>query len=473
MNEKTPLNKPRRLLFLDLMRGFFIQYLVFIHGIAQIVLHNVTSVEELPSWATYVISPFIVLATWAPLFVMVSGVANTYSMQVQFLKNMKEAEKISDVKLWDLLKGQLWNSFFIYLLSLMNMGFFHYPIGIGGGALRYSTITGSIDKWVLGTPLVLSWGDPLLLFFSEALALISIAGFVTCFTSWLMWRKGGVTKVNRNIIMLTAIGILWVAVTPLLHEWLYPIFMNNFNAGNYLPCVFLKFIIGPSETTFPNVAFAIFGQVFGMALAMQLPKKKVLGYGYVLGGVFTAIAIYVFSINPAPALDPGAIGSTLPFQNQLLNLGLITIFATSLIWLLEFKSPEKRVRLAKLSRASRRFGLIALTIFILEGLVSILWKKVYMALTPFIDYTTIAVPMLLATLIYLVLLLLFWYGIVRLWAKANFKFSFEWILVQVVGRLRGRLSNRLNIKETLDNVEAREEKPPADAPPLAPNPPGQ
>ncbi len=466
---QTPVKgKSRRLLFLDLMRGFFITYLIFIHGIAQIVLHNVTTIGELPSWATYVISPFIVLATWAPLFVLVSGVANTYSLQAQFLKNLKEAANISDVKLWDLLKGQLWNSFFIYLLSLMNMFFFHYPIGIGGGALRYSTITGSVDHWVVGTPLVLSWGDPLLLFFSEALALIAISGFVTCFTSWLIWRKGGVMKVNRNIIMLTALGVLWVAVTPLLKGWLYQPFLDDFNSGNYLPAVILKFIIGPSESTFPNVAFAIFGQVFGMALALELPKKKVLGYGYVLGGVFTAIAIYVFSINPAPALDPNAIGSTLPFQNQLLNLGLITIVATFFMGFLEYKTPEKRVKWARLTRASRRFGLIALTVFILEGLVSILWKKVFMAMFTFIDFTSLNVEMLLATLLYLVLLLLFWYLVARVWARFDFKYSFEWILVQVVGRLRGRMSNRLKVKEVLDNIEAREEKAPAGAPPLAP-----
>ncbi len=463
--------KSRRLLFLDLMRGFFICYLIFIHGIAQIVLHNVTTIGELPPWANYVLSPFIVLATWAPLFAMVSGVANTYSLQVQFLKNMKEAEKISDVKLWDLLKGQLWNSLFVYLLSLLNMGFFHYPIGIGGGVLRYSTITGSISEWTVGTPLVISWGDPLLLFFSDALALIAISGFITCFTSWLIWRKGGVMKVNRNIIMLTALGILWVAVSPLLQGWLYPIFKSNFDTGNYLPAAILKFIIGPSESTFPNVAFAIFGQVFGIGLAMQMPKKKVLGYGFVLGGVFTAIAIYVFSISPPTPLDPNAIGSTLPFENQLLNLGLITIFATVLIGWLEYKTAEKRVKWARLTRASRRFGLIALTVFILEGLVSILWKKIYMVMVPFVDFTSLNVEMLLFTLIYLVALLLFWYFVVRVWARFDFKFSFEWILVQVVGRLRGRMSNRLKVKEVLDNIEASDAKPPPEAPPAIANVP--
>ncbi len=458
-------SKAKRLLFLDLMRGFFITYLIFIHGIAQLVLHEVTSVGELPSWATYVISPFIIVATWAPLFVMVSGVANTYSLQVQFLKNMKEAANISDVKLWDLLKGQLWNSFFVYLFSLINMGFFHYPIGIGGGASRYSTITGSIDQWVVGTPLVISWGDPLLLFFSDALALIALSGFITCFTSWIIWRKGGVLKVNRNFVILSAIGVLWVVISPALHEWLYPIFMDSLNAGNYLPAILLKSIIGPSESTFPNVAFAIFGQVFGIALAMQLPKKKVLGYGYLMGGIFTAIAIYVFSINPAPALDASAIGSPLAYQNQLLNLGLILILATFLIGFLEYKSPEKRIKLAKLTRASRRFGLIALTVFILEGLVSILWKKIFIALLPFVDFSTINVGW---TLLYLVILLLFWYFVVRVWAKFNFKFSFEWILVQIVGRLRGRMSNRLNVHEVLDNIEAAGETPPSTEPPLQP-----
>ncbi|HMF32440.1 MAG TPA: hypothetical protein VKK79_13545 [Candidatus Lokiarchaeia archaeon] len=440
----------KRLLYLDYMRGLFIGYLIFIHGIAQIVLDQVSSVMgQIPDWANYVLAPFVILATWAPLFALVSGTANTYSLQSQFLKNMKEAAGISDVNLWKLLKGQFLNSFFMYLLSLLNMGVFSYPIGIGGGPVRYTLITGSIARGYL------SWGDPLLLFFSDALALIAISGFVTGILCYIIWRKGGVLKVKRNIVFLTVVAVVWVAVSPALQDWLEPVFLNSLNSGNYFLAFVLKFIVGPSEITFPNVAFAIFGQVFGIALALEMPYKYIRNYGYTFGVFFTVLAVIFYQVFPVPPLSPSQIGKNITFQNALLNLGLIITIATFLIGFMEYQTPERRAKIAKQTIAIRRFGIVALTVFILEGLVSISWKKLYMAMVPFVDFTTINIP---ATLVYLGVLLLFWYFIAKLWEKYNFKYSFEWVLVQIVGRLRGRMSNRLNVREVLYNIEG-EPKP--------------
>ena len=67
------------------------------------------------------------MSTWAPIFALVSGAANAYSMQMQFIKTVKDASSVpSDKELFKILKGQLWNSFFLYLLSVLYVSTLQY-----------------------------------------------------------------------------------------------------------------------------------------------------------------------------------------------------------------------------------------------------------------------------------------------------------------------------------------------------------
>ena len=71
----------RRLLYLDAIRGFFVLYLVWLHALNAIVFgNNPNSVNEVSPWLFVVLAPLAILATWAPMFTMVSGTANAYAM---------------------------------------------------------------------------------------------------------------------------------------------------------------------------------------------------------------------------------------------------------------------------------------------------------------------------------------------------------------------------------------------------------
>ena len=98
-NNKQIITRPlmaKRLLFLDILRGFFIIWVLLVHGISQLILHLDSGVmTQVPEWALVVITPFIVMSTWAPIFALVSGAANAYSMQMQFIKTVKDASECS------------------------------------------------------------------------------------------------------------------------------------------------------------------------------------------------------------------------------------------------------------------------------------------------------------------------------------------------------------------------------------------
>ncbi len=382
------------------------------------------------------------MSTWAPIFALVSGAANAYSMQMQFIKTVKDASSVpSDKELFKILKGQLWNSFFLYLLSVLYVSTLQYSISFEG-IVRYTTLTGSIDRGFL------AFGDPQTFLFSDAISLLAISSFITCIIAFLIWRKGGVLKARRNFLILTITACVWLAISPLLHYYLDPTFENDVSTGNYLQGYLLKLIVGPTESTFPNAAFGIFGQVLGIAIALETPLQHIKKYGYTFGIIFLFIAAILIGID-GWSLTPANIGKQLPFQNQILNLGILLIISTWLIGFMEYQTPERRTRIAKDTVIIRRFSFLALTLFLLESVFSISLKKLFFVIFPTVSFSSINVPI---TLLYLAIILCFWSLVVWLWAKVDFKYSFEWFMVQIVGRLRGRMSNRLNVQESLYNV---------------------
>jgi hypothetical protein len=432
----------RRVLYLDLLRGFFIFYVTLIHGIAQFVLHQDAGIMgEIPRWALIILTPFIIMASWAPIFALVSGTANGYVMLRMASKlNPKLSWREQDRELLKIIKGPLINSMLLYLFSIVNVYFFHYGINIGG-EIHYSTITGSIE---LGT---FRWGDTFMFFFSDAISLMAISGVVVCILTFFLWRNHNQMNIKRNVIILSGIALLWFFIAPALHARFEPLFFSSIEEGKHGLAYLLKIFIGPTESTFPNAAYAIFGEVFGFALAIDAPIKRIrqYGYGFGLGFLGTAI-IWMLATGTKFVLGPDNIGKALPFNVHLIDISLMLLLSTFLIDMMEYRDARTRIKIARYTTFLRRYGLIALSIFLLEGLVSITLKKIFYAIWPALDSPIINFP---AVGIYLLTLFAIWYLIIRLWEKVDFKYSFEWVLVQVAGRLRGRMSSKLHVDEVL------------------------
>ena len=431
----------RRLLYLDVLRGFFIGYVILIHGIAHFALHSGEGSVDIDPTLMVILSPFILMATWAPIFVLISGTANSFVLYNTLnQKYQKSPEKDHNVDLNKLLKGQLINSSFLYIFSLMNMGLFHYGIKFGG-VKRYSLITGSIE---LG---YFQLGDPLLLLFSDAIALMSISGFVTTGILYLIWSHKGFLKRKRNYWIIIITAIIWFLVSTPIHAVLDPIYNTSFEEKNYIVTLLLKSIIGVTESNFPNVGFSIVGLAFGCALAEELDIKKIQIFGYGFGLVTLIIAIFIIK-QLGVSIGVENIGLSLPHQIQILNLAIMLFITTFMISKMEYQSKKRRITIAKHTIIFRRLGLMALTLFMLESVIAISIKKLLNPLWSLFDLTILNVP---ALLIYIGIIFLVWYIILKIWERFEFKYSFEWFLIQIVGKLRGRKSSRLNIESVLYN----------------------
>ena len=119
----------RRLLVLDALRGFFILFVICIHAVSGVIYgNNAQALENVPLWQIILFAPLLLISTWAPIFVVISGMAQAYVLSGLILSK-KAANALS---LRNFFGGVLVTSLFLYLLSLVNMAFFHHLIVYAG-----------------------------------------------------------------------------------------------------------------------------------------------------------------------------------------------------------------------------------------------------------------------------------------------------------------------------------------------------
>lgn len=422
----------RRLLFVDFFRGFFIVYILWLHAFNAVVYNNdPQSIDGANPWIFVLLAPLVIIATWAPIFVFLSGTAHAYSMH-QNLINYRDTKNITP-ELNRLLMGGLVNSFLLIFYSFMNMTLFHHRMPFNGKFYE-TLITGYIWKG--------SFPDFSIdiLFYTDALGTIGISLFFLHITLYALWRSGELFDRRYTFRILTGIGLTLLFISPAVHNSLDPIFYHSIQNKNWLIAWILKFILTP----LPNMAYGYLGAVFGIALSERIRIEKIKWYGYGIG--ITLILIGCAVMN-SEGLSPSEFAkSPLPFKIQLLDIGLILIVNTIFISLMEYTTEEKRKWWAKYTTFFRRISMVALTIFLLEGPVAVTLGRFYLLLigspnefpkTPFH-----IVP-------FIILVILFWHLIVRLWEKIGFKYGAEWLSLQIVSWFRNRKSLRLDPAYTL------------------------
>ena len=421
----------KRLIFLDALRGFFILYVLLIHAVANVIFKTDTgAINTINPAVVGIMLPFIWIGTWAPFFAFLSGIANVY-VSHNLMSKGKDNEALKKI-----VKGIVSNSVVILLLHYFNQIFFHHSFYYNG-TLQYTILTGFVETGV--------WNFyPEILFYTEAMHIIALSGLFISIILFFLWRNGGFHKRMRNYIILTILGVAILFLSPIFHDIFEPIMYANMEEGNYISALFLKTFIGPRQSTFPNVANAIFGGVLGMMLAEELEFKRIRRYGGIMGFLFiiidSLILIPIMGFEPADLLL-----HNIPITVYLLNIGLQILLATFLIGRMEYSPRKQRIKSARRSIWLRRFGLMALTIYMFEGILSEILAKIYVQFWPVYPFPSNIV----AILTFILLFISIWSIILKSWEKINFKFSLEWMIVNIVGKLRGRKSSRLQVQSVL------------------------
>jgi len=415
----------KRILSLDILRGFLIFYVVFIHAVLLIIFQaNYDYIDLLPLGILALMFPLLIIAMWGPLFSMISSTTNTYLVYNQLEKGKS-------------LNTVLFNRMMSYLLIIIahfiNMIFFIHFIPLDGTIYR-SFLCGTLETGTLTFPNMLMFLN------SGTLLLIGLSGLLINLILWVLWRNNGHRNMKKTATVFISLVILFLIIRPMIYPIMESIILQLVEQNNVLPAIILSWLFRGQFGLIPMAAIPFFGVIFGLALSAQVNKQRMIKIGLTSTIGMLLASLLLLLILGVPDL-------TLPYWPITMvsfNLMLMILVTTLCFIRYDFSPREKQQTLAKRTVFLRRFNMITLTMFVFESIIAVLWAKLFTFF--FVDPFPFNV---IADILFLFCVLATWYTIARVWEKIDFKYSIEWFMIKILGRITGKSSQKLNVNTVL------------------------
>ncbi len=441
----------KRIASLDFQRGFAIWLMVFLHYIQHI--YDVSWAFDLDVlfqkniFVIIIIALMAYLGGWAGYFLLISATVNSLAMTKRSMRG-ENPEKI-------VLK-QVLTGIGILVSAYITESFMYH--GYLGHALRYG-------DWSYTFPIK---GR---LFMMETLHCIAWCMIINGFIHYLLIRNNGHNRFWRNLCVYSALSIVVIALTPFVYTW-----VDNWNwatpstsylaqikgdtsihetwPGEYFQSYNASFkawigsmIAGDLQPLFPYFATSFLGSMFGLALAQPKKMKRLpLAGGLLSLGLFLIGGILIVLGMP---WDIGFRRPDLPYYLILTGgqVGIMVLF----LWLIEYNGRSQKFGNRFVTRYFRRWGIIALSIYSLT-IYEILPRWIITQVTSINILTDKVTNEFIAIIFAIIGIFFFELGIV-LWSKVNFAFSFEWFIIRLGAIGHGTISNRLDYKHIMNDVE--------------------
>jgi hypothetical protein len=392
--------------------------------------------EEVSIFAIVILSPVIIIATCAPVFVQISAAALSYNfyLDVRNYVELKHAENpnhatsvpisFKDPILLRIVKKNLINYVVLLGASIIHVTLFHYGLNWNGSVQR-TLLTGILETGGLSNI------DFEVFFQTDAIGLIAFSGIFNVGLLVLLLRKEGYYKPKRNLSILLGLIAGWYILSPLIHSALDDLFWISLNSGQYGLTFLLKFIVGPPQSVFPNFAYGFAGIIYGIGFAQEKNRtffRKLSIYLIVIFLSAAGILVLVNGFN----LSPDAFGLFLPIEMQALDFAVVQILMIVFIELVTY-SKKSTQQIRKRNRIWHRYGQITMTVYIFESVLCILNMMWYVPLWQKLPQTSLILH--LELFVFVGMQLVLWYGIILLWEKSNFKYSVEWFIITIRKKL--------------------------------------
>lgn len=434
----------RRLLFVDFLRGIAIFFVIVFHAMTFNIFGGTQQALDAAGPLVIAIAfPIGIIGSWAAIFVFLSSIANTAVITDQLKKGGKPSK---------VLLGAILPSLALIIINYFFMVLFSH-VRVIGEKEYYSIINGMIE--LLKYP----GFDPRVLIFNSSLIMIGF-GAIFCNILLIVFRKQLLNE-NSNAIYWSfmSVGVIVVALTPFF-DWIfqihtYPSKIDEYwGDGKYLIAYFVSLLTGPRHSIFPYVAYGPFGAIFGTLILRNVNKKKFMTFGFVSGAIFVMIGMLLWIPLEVPILNEPKYNPNLYIMDLGLLFCLITLFTT----LFYYRDNNTRIKIANKTVFVRRYSMATMTIFVFESPISTGIAQIFNLLFSFVVPTGIVTNKIFGFIIYLPLVFFIWHFILKKWEKVNFKGSIEWITNEIVGRLRGRKSDKLNVEKILYNPISSEKE---------------
>lgn len=437
----------RRITSLDFARGLAVMGMTLFHGFFNSWDFFGTGDLGSLTWQLPFAFLFFIFGHWRGFFIMISAAVHTYVMA----KRLKEGNNRLSIMLKNIFAG----------FVLWGIGTLYNAIFNTFGIIDTWHRTHGTWNWQIATDFV---------FFVEALQDIAFSIIIASIIFYFISRKDGMKKLLRNSIIFSILGLIIIFVAPFVQQGInqaigieyQPGVLVDFRTDAGPPYLqpnphpfaryWLIFFGGREAPIFPMLAPGLVGIIIGMWLAQDKPSKKFLKVGYwtslglfLLGGLwFVLVDSKLFTVSLF-STGPNNSG-VLVFQHvhptwfMLSNTGLELAALLFLIHKVEFNPKLKVDKWLRRSRFVRRWGIVALTvymsqvlIFIPEKVLNIIaaaggfsWEYVTRYQMPFLNAALLSVVFFIAADI-----------VIRIWDKLRFIGTWEWLFAYInliVGR---------------------------------------
>ncbi len=430
----------KRILGIDLFRGFMIFYVILLHPLLQRVFaQNHGAFEDVMGTLPLIIIilgiPTFILALWGSVFTLLSGTAAAFQM------TQKMEQSPHDRTLKNQLNNRIVNSILILFFHYVFLLFFsnRSPDFSTTSLLTGYVESGSFNDFSL---LTLLTGGTL-----ESIAINSVLVSILLKISWQNNRyepKRAIRILGTYAVISFSLAVIAELLVPEPQAFSYALLARedlwSFLAGlMYLKLFAVRFAF------FPVSGFAAIGAIFGIFLGMgskvRFRTLIKLGTGLMIFG-FVIGALYLLS---GFDLVSKFTSEHTPMLMQFVNIGLQSFTLCCLLWIWDY-SNYKIVRstfFQKIKTIFLRYSNLSLTIFIVEPLISILWLRFFLLF--YSGQISTNVPLIIG---YISTVILTWFIIVNLWSKIDYKGSFEWQISKLKDPVYTILSDLKNLAKT-------------------------
>ncbi len=364
------------------------------------------------------------------LFILMSAIGNTISTRRQWNKNIEVMDKkLAALKVF---KNQAIRGLIIWVFGFISEALLN--------GLLLDVILGESDIW-------LSLGNHL--FRINVLQTIGIATIIISGIYAYCLYKGWSTK--KILILSLTLLIIVLLLRPLVTE-LGNAYMVDFRSpwNNWinrdlwtnLTYIIIVPFINRFTPLVPFFSLSLFGLIAGSYIGEGRITKNFLKWSY-LSALFLLITAIVSGLLLGFDLEGDSL-----FLFSFVAAGEIAI-GTLILQLVDYRG--KAEKFGKKTIFFRRFNMLLLTIWSFQW-VTIFPVLIFDAVTGWgaLDGMLNGYQLLLL----LAIVVLFWYIIVKLWEKVEFKGSFEWLTITILSKGRADAGDRLKIQEMLYNPES-------------------
>lgn len=427
----------KRMISLDIIRGWAILGNLLVHFFMMTSkvegLAESGDLDQLGASGFIFMGFVVVFGHWRGLFLLISAAVHWYIMK----RKLDAGIPRNVILRQELLKG----------LILFIWAMFFY-VFIGEWSLS--------KQWVdLGTTVKLDWKQ---IYHVDQFTNIAVAIFITAIVFYFWSKNEKTRKPLIATVVFVVLGLAFIFPAPYALEAANNFWGVDFSAGGGLEKLgekgwwdyIVRFItnqfLSRESPLMPHYAYSAAGAVIGIFISQKdkIEKKKFLGWGYgiagfsiLFGGFWFLVVDKALTLPTDEIIKLTADFHIHPTWYVFVTMGLLLIVVMSLFASIEFNRKLNVKRRLRISRLSRRAGVMSLSVYSLASIQAFLrmgmWGifRAFGSSNAYIFRTNLEMPTGWVVFMWILELGL-WFFILWIWEKGRYIGSPDWLFAVIL-----------------------------------------